>query len=116
MESGKRRRGDHELSLSPSEADVDNLLGMHTSEAQSANGSESNLGAANEDEDYLKSLEADLADDDPVGTNIQQNLANIASKRWGISLSPDKLKALLNKHTKPANCTDITVAKVNPEI
>ena len=52
----------------------------------------------------------------PVGDEIQQNLANIASKRWGLSLSSDKLKVLLNKHAKPENCAEITVAKVNPEI
>ena len=64
----------------------------------------------------MKSLEADLNDEDPVGGKIQENLASIALKRWGISLSTDKLKALLTKHTKPENCAEITVAKVNPEI
>ena len=70
-------------------------------------------------------LEADLNDEDPVGGKIQQKLANIALKLWGISLSTDKLKALLTKHTKPENCAEmmndewcaeITAAKVNPEI
>ena len=62
-----------------------------------------------EDENYLHTLEADPNDEDPVGAKIHQNLANFA-------LKSDKLKALLGKHAKPENCTDITVAKVNPGI
>ena len=38
------------------------------------------------------------------------------SKRWGITLPNDKLKALLPKHAKPENCLDITKVRVNPEI
>ena len=38
------------------------------------------------------------------------------SKRWGITLPNDKLKALLPKHAKPENCLDITTVRVNPEI
>ena len=43
-------------------------------------------------------------------------MANIASKRWGITLPNDKLKALLAKHAKPENCPEITTVRVNPEI
>ena len=101
IDRSKRPRCDDELSLSPSEADIDTLLGLNASETKGTDGAESTNGTANEDEAYLKSLEADLNDEDPVGGKIQQHLANIALKRWGISLSNDKLKALLTKHTKP---------------
>ena len=43
-------------------------------------------------------------------------MANIACKRWGITLPNNKLKALLAKHAKPENCPDITTVGVNPEI
>ena len=112
----KRPRWDDELSLSPSEVDIDTLIGVNALETKDADGAESTNGTANEDEAYLKSLEAYLNDEDPIGGKIQQNLANIPLKRWGISLSNDKLEALLITHTNSENCTEITVAKVNPEI
>ena len=68
-----------------------------------------------EEVDLLKSLEADFDDDEPLGEKIQQNLANIALKRWEVSLSSDKIKSLLAKHVKPENCADLIVPKVNPE-
>ena len=64
----------------------------------------------------LKSLEADFIDDELVGAKINQRLAYIASKRWGITLPSDKLKPLQAKHVKPENCSDITMLRVNPEI
>ena len=106
LERGKRPRCDDELGLSPSDEDVEDLLGMQDSVSKGANGAESTKGAANEDEIYLKTLEVALEDEDSVGGKIQQNLANIALKRWGISLSNDKLKVLLDKHAKPENCAD----------
>ena len=69
-----------------------------------------------EELEILKSLEADLKDDEKVGAKINERLANIAKKRWGITLPNDKLKALLAKHAKPENCTGIATARVNPEI
>jgi hypothetical protein len=37
-------------------------------------------------------------------------------KRWGKSIANDKLKTLLAKHTKPENCAQLTVPRVNREI
>ena len=116
LERGKRPRCDDKFSLSPSDEDVEDLLGIKDSASKGADGAESTKGAANEDESYLKTLEVALENNDPVGGKIQLNLANIGLKRWGISLSNDKLKVLLDKHAKPENCADVTVAKVNPEI
>ena len=64
----------------------------------------------------FKCLEADFTDNELVGAKINQRLANIASKRWGITLPNNKLKALLAKHAKRENCPDITTVRVNPEI
>ena len=69
-----------------------------------------------EELEILKSLEADFTDDENVGAKINERLANIANKRWGITLPSDKLKALLAKHAKPENCAGIATARVNPEI
>ena len=45
-----------------------------------------------------------------------QQLADIATKRWGKKLSSEKLKNLLVKYKRPENCADIKATKVNPEI
>ena len=56
----------------------------------------------NKEVELLKSLEVDFSDDELVGAKINQRLANIASRRWGITLPNDKLKALLAKQRKIA--------------
>ena len=45
-----------------------------------------------------------------------QQLADIATKRWGKKLSSGKLKNLHDKYKRPENCADIKATKVNPEI
>ena len=45
-----------------------------------------------------------------------QQLADIATKRWGKKLSSDKLKNLLDKSKRPENCADIKSTKINTEI
>ena len=104
--SNKRRREEDELSISPSDEDITEFL-------KESNSQEVEMAAKtaepNEEVELLKSLEADFTDDELVG-------ANIASKRWGITLPNDKLKALLAKHARLENCPDITTVRVNPEI
>ena len=110
--SGKRRREEDELSISPSDEDINEFL-------EESNPKEAEVTAKTtepKEVELLKSLEADFTDDELVGAKINQRLANIASKRWGITLPNDKLKALLAKHAKPENCPDITTVRVNPEI
>ena len=111
--SGERRREEDELSISSSDEDI-------TEFREESNSKEVVVSAKtaepNEEAELLKSLEADFTDDELVGAKINQRLANIASKRWGITLPNDKLKALLAKHAKPENCLDITTVRVNPEI
>ena len=69
-----------------------------------------------EEVEFLKCLKADFKDDKLVGAKINQQLAYIASKQWGITLPNDKLKPLLSKHAQPENCSHITTLTVNPEI
>lgn len=111
----KRRREDDKLSLSPSDADITELLAeSNTKEVEVT--AEIAVEPAGDKAELLKSLEADFIDDELVGAKINQCLANIASKRWGITLPSNKLKPLLAKHDKPENCPDITTLRVNPEI
>ena len=111
--SGKRRREEDELSISPSDEDINEFLEVsNTKEAEVT----AKTTEPKEEVELLKSLEADFTDDELVGAKINQRLANIASKRWGITLPNDKLKALLAKHAKPENCPEITTVRVNPEI
>ncbi|XP_068756611.1 uncharacterized protein [Montipora capricornis] len=64
----------------------------------------------------LQDIANDFEDDDATGGKIVQQLADIATKRWGKKLSSDKLKTLLDKYKRPENCEDIKATKVNPEI
>ena len=102
--SGKRRLEEDELSISPSDEDINEFL-------EESNPKEAEVTAKTtepkEEVELLKSLEADFTDDELVGAKINQRLANIVSKRCGITLPNDKLKALLPKHAKPENCPDI---------
>ena len=64
----------------------------------------------------LQDIVDGFEDDDATGDKIMQQLADIATKRWGKKLSSDKLKNLLDKYERPENCADIKATKVNPEI
>ena len=94
----KRRREEDELSISPSDEDINSFLEESNYKEVDAT---AKTAEPNEEAELLKSLEADFTHDELVGAKINQHLANIASKRWGITLPNDKLKALLAKHAKP---------------
>jgi hypothetical protein len=66
--------------------------------------------------ELIESLSNALNEEEKTGPKVVQNLADIAMTRWGKTITPDKLKAMLSKHDKPENCTDLTVPKVNSEI
>ena len=64
----------------------------------------------------LQDIANGFEDDDATGDKIMQQLADIATKRWGKKLSSGKLKNLHDKYKRPENCADIKATKVNPEI
>ena len=64
----------------------------------------------------LKDFANSFDEDDATGEKIQQELADIAVKRWDKKLSTDKIKSLVDKYKQPQNCSDIKTIKVNPEI
>ena len=114
-DDSKRRREDDELSLCPSDGDINELLN-ESAPKEVVVPSTCTATEPEEELEILKSLEADFTDDENVGAKINERLANIANKRWGITLPNDKLKALPANHAKPENCAGIATARVNPEI
>ncbi|KAK3743980.1 hypothetical protein QZH41_001757 [Actinostola sp. cb2023] len=108
----KRPQADDDtLSICTTNGDIQDLIeGTSSGMKDTQHGTEST-----EDKDaeafFLKSLEADLNEDEAVGLKINDQIANIAKKRWGITLSSET-KNLLAKHDKPENCSEMTVPKV----
>ena len=74
-----------------------------------------NTYVAGEDE-LLTELVASLQEEDTKGPKLQQQLADIAFKRWGTKLQSDKISSILGKHPQPENCEDMSIGRVNPEI
>ena len=98
------------ISVAASDEDIRKLLQDPLGQT-----SDSVANTENEDE-LLKQFEADLKDDDESGPSINQQLANIANKRWGVKLGQDKITAILAKFIRPENCSFINVTRVNAEI
>ncbi|XP_068704245.1 uncharacterized protein [Montipora foliosa] len=117
--SGKRRRylspSDDNISLHASddldEADDIQML----TECSKATGQKEREIPAKETQ-FLQDFANSLDQDDATGDKIQQELADIALKRWGKKLSSDKIKNFSDKYKQPQNCPDIKSVKVNPEI
>ena len=117
----KYRRDDDELSIGTSDQAIRYLLqdSFKTGDEILSDGDAEGVAdaakvAAETEEDFLKTLEHDLNNEgEPTGAKVHQNLAK---KKIGNDLSPEKLKTPLSKHHKQENCTELTVAKLNPEI
>ena len=54
-------------------------------------------------EKFLEDIESILDSSEATSKNLQAKLAEIANKRWGRKMAPDKLKELISKHLTPAN-------------
>ena len=67
-------------------------------------------------EKFLEDFESILDSSEATGENLQPKLAEIANKRRGRKMAPDKLKELISKHLTPANCTEMIIPRVNLEI
>ena len=68
------------------------------------------------DENLLKELDESLDQKEATGPPVQKQLAEIANKRWGQHLTPERVKMLNERYATPANCTNMTPIMVNPEI
>ena len=63
--------------------------------------------------ELLGGLVKALETSDDLGTNINDKLADLINKRWGQTLTPEKLKTILEKYRRPANSTALHPIKVN---
>lgn len=68
------------------------------------------------DGSLLKELDESLDQNEATGPPVQTQLAEIANKRWGQNLNPERIKMLNERYSTPANCTNMTPIRVNPEI
>ena len=101
---------DDSLSVTTSdnlENDVDELVNS-TSVPASAEASNT--------EKFLEDIKSILDSSEATGENLQPKLVEIANKRWCCKMAPDKLKELIAKHLTPANCTEMIIPRLNPEI
>ena len=102
------------ISVTASDEDIRQLLDDPPGQTGDKNNTTSN-GKDGED-DLLRELEAALKDEDELGASVNEQLANIVNKRWGVKLTQDKISAILVKHVQPQNCSAANVTRVNPEI
>ena len=107
----KSRRDDDSICVHATDDDVAQLLADPPVRATAPD----KTNVAGEDE-LLKELVASLEDEDTKRPKVQQQLADIAIKRWGTKLQSDKISSILGKHPQPENCEDMAIARVNPEI
>ena len=52
----------------------------------------------------LKSLADSFEEEDATGDDIDPDVAELLKKRWGRKLNPEKIKEIVEKHKRPANC------------
>ena len=118
-QSGKRRR---HLSLSYDNISLhacDDLDEAHDiqmlTECSKATGQKEREIPAKETQ-LLQDLANSIEEDDATGDKIQEELPDIALKRWGKKLSSDKIKSFSDKYKQSQNCSDIKSIKVCPKV
>lgn len=113
MSSSSGESDNEAMSVCASEDDLERLIsGTGTVGDKMSD----DVSGANASDSLLAELEASINDDENLGPNVNQKLADIALKRWGKKLSQEKLKTLLGQHEVPENCAKLRVPKVNGEI
>ena len=108
----KSRREDDCISVHASDDDVAQLLAEPPVCAVTVTNKQITMG----EDELLKELVASLQEEDRKGPKVQQQLVDIAIKRWGNKLNSDKMTSILGKHPQLENCEDMSIARVNPEI
>ena len=64
----------------------------------------------------LKSLVDSYEEEDATSDDFDPDVAELLKKRWGKKLNPEKIKQIVAKHKWPANCPELKLIRVNPEI
>ena len=107
----KSRREEDCLSVHATDDDVAQLLAESPTRATAPD----STNVAGKDE-LLTEVVASLQEEDTKGPKVQQQLADIAIKRWGTKLQSEKITSILGKQPQPENCEDMAIGRVNPEI
>ena len=109
----EREEDDAERELS----DGQNLLQTTEPAADSATrGSTTGAQSAQLEHDALLSeISQDFHQEEDLGPDINQQLADIINKRWSTKLNEAKMKET-KKYHRPANCDKLIVPRVNTEI
>ena len=85
--------------------------------ADSATAGETDVTSARLEQDALLSeISEDFEQEEDLGPDINQQLADIINKRWSKQLNDTKLKEKTEKYSRPANCEKLIVPRVNAEI
>lgn len=64
----------------------------------------------------LNSLADAYDTEDATGDDLDEDVTTLVKKRRGKKLNPDKIKTIVEKHKRPANCPKLKQIKVNQEI
>ena len=98
-------------------SDAEGLLQSSEPEANLANeGNASEAHVRLEHDALLTEISHDLEQEEEVGGNINQQLADIVNKRWSTKLPEAKQKEKMDKYPRPENCEKFVVPRVNAEI
>ena len=98
-------------------SDAEGLRRPNEPDADSANeGHMSNTRVRLEHDALLQEISHDLEQEEEVGGTINQQLADIVNKRWSTKLPERKQKEKMEKYSRPSNCEELIVPRVNAEI
>jgi len=107
-----KKRKVQELSSSSEEGSEDADAELQTLFSED-NPSKKEGGASNAEDDWLERMDVE---DVQRGPDVNPKIAEMANKRFRAGASVDKIKALQDQYMLPANCTEIQVPRVNPEV
>ena len=107
---------DHRLSFHVSDDEMRSLLNKNRPESDIAEVQSGHANDLQNEASFLQTLAHSLDDSEDTSEATDGELAQIANKRRGKKLGPDKLKEKLGKYKRPANCTTLTPIRINNEI
>ena len=107
---------DDRISIHASDDEMRALLRKNRPEPDIAEVQSERANDTQNEASFLQTLAHSLDDSEDTSEAIDGELAEIANKRWGKKLGPDKLKEKLGKYKRPANCTTLTPIRINNEI
>ena len=99
-----------------SESDTDTTADVRLLLESSTDETGTNKGCSEQADLLLTETEQSLNQDERTDDPVSEKLANFANQRWLQWLSDDQLKDKFEKYNRPANCEQLVVTQVNPDI